>query len=74
MPEVGAIIEGNNGCYFKENDVNSMVHEIKDWLFNNLLTRKEISDNCYEIIDTYYNPDYQVKVIENLLENKPPLI
>ena len=74
MPEVGAIIEGNNGCYFKENDVDSMVHEIKDWLFNNSLSRKEIRDNCYEIVDTFYNPNYQVKIIENLLENKPPLI
>lgn len=74
MPEVGAISEGENGCFFKENDLSSMVDRIKDWLFNNKLTRNQIRYNCYEIIDKYYNPDYQVRVIENLLDNQPPLI
>ena len=74
MPEVGAIIQGNNGCYFTDTDINDMVVQIKGWLFNNKLTRKQIRNNCYAIIDKYYNPDYQIKVIENLLENKPPLI
>lgn len=74
MPEVGAITEGKNGCFFKENDLSSMVDHIKDWLFSNKLTRNEIRENCYGVIDKYYNPNYQVRVIENLLKNQPPLI
>ncbi|WP_026814974.1 glycosyltransferase [Arenibacter certesii] len=74
MPEVGAIIEGKNGCFFIENDVSSLVSKLIYWLFNNNLSRDEIRTNCYNIIDNYYNPNYQIRVLENVIENKPPLI
>ncbi|WP_026810763.1 glycosyltransferase [Arenibacter latericius] len=74
MPEVEAIIEGKNGCFFSENDISSMVSQLINWLFYNKLTRDEIRSNCYNIIDNYYNPNYQVKVIENIIEDKQPFL
>lgn len=73
MPEVGAIKEGYNGLFFEENDFNSLSENIFAWIFQNKLSRDKIRKNCYQVIDLYYNPDYQVKVIENLLKNNPPL-
>lgn len=74
MPEVQAIKEGYNGIFFKENDVNSLATSIHKWVFENKKTRKQIKKNCFEVIDTFYNTNYQTKVIENLLNNKKPLL
>jgi glycosyltransferase involved in cell wall biosynthesis len=74
MPEAGAIKSGFNGLFFEEDNVESLVNQIENWLFQQKASRNEIRENCYEVIDDYYNPEYQVKVIENLLDGKPPLV
>lgn len=74
MPEVGVIIPGFNGLFFEENNLQSMSDSIATWIFINSTDREEIRKNCFKIIDRYYNPDYQVKVIENLLDNNPPML
>lgn len=75
MPEVEVIQEGFNGCFFEEDNIKSLSDNIEKWLFlNKYKNRESIRDNCYKIIDTYYNPEYQLKVISNLLDNKPPLL
>ena len=67
MPESEAIINFENGFFFQENSVKSMVLEISNWFkvnkkINRLQTRK--------IIDKYYNPIYQKKtIIELILSN-----
>ena len=74
MPEVGSIIENKTGILFEENHVNSLAEAIKEWIFIKKHKREQIRKECFEIIDTYYNPNYQYEVFENLLENNPPLI
>ena len=66
MPEVESIIEGYNGFLFPENDVNTMAIKITEWL-STKLNRNIVRNRCYEIIDKFYNPKYQLKIIEKCL-------
>lgn len=71
MPEAEAIQHGHNGFLFKENDVNDLKNEIEEWL-NRRIDREVLRQNSYEIIDKYYNPHYQLTVIERLVAGEPP--
>jgi glycosyltransferase involved in cell wall biosynthesis len=73
MPEVEAITEGFNGFLFKENDVSNLTSKIENWFENNY-DREKIREQCYQIIDKYYNPHYQVKVFNQLIKNEIPEI
>lgn len=64
MPEVESIIEGENGFLFKEGDINSLIEGITLWFKeNSTLNRKKIRN----IVDKYYNPNYQFKIIKRLV-------
>jgi glycosyltransferase involved in cell wall biosynthesis len=66
MPEFEAIEHEKTGDFFQYNDLNSLVEVIQNW-FKQDLDRETIRQNCFEVIDTKYNPHYQLKVIkENL--------
>jgi glycosyltransferase involved in cell wall biosynthesis len=70
-PEAESIVDGYNGFYFKENDVADLVLGIKKWLLNNT-DRKLVRERCLEVIDTYYNPDYQLTVFNRMVNNETP--
>ncbi|WP_162344225.1 glycosyltransferase [Cyclobacterium salsum] len=73
MPEVEAIIDGYNGFLFKENDVDDLSFKIKDWLENNS-DRNELRQRCFEVVDSYYNPSYQMSVFNRLVKGENPEI
>lgn len=65
MPEVEAIIEGENGFLFDEDDVLSLTKGIKAWFKKHpTLERKKVRT----IIDKSYNPNFQLSVIETVLQ------
>ena len=70
MPESGAIQAGHNGFFFKENDAKDLKVKIEDWL--NLMDRRQVRKNSYEIIDKYYNPHYQLTVFNRLVSGESP--
>lgn len=72
-PEVETIIDGFNGFYFKENDINDLKNKIEHWLMQDI-DRSEIRERCYEVIDQYYNPYYQISVFKRLFSNLKPEI
>lgn len=64
MPEVEAIIEGQNGFLFKEGDLESLTKGVLDWFkHNSNLDREKVRST----IDKYYNPEFQIKVIEKVI-------
>lgn len=73
MPEVEAIIDGYNGFLFKENDVDDLTSKIKDWLQNNT-DREELRERCFEVVDAYFNPSYQMSVFNRLITGDKPEI
>lgn len=70
MPEAGAIEEGYNGFFFKEDDLNDLTIKIKRWIKQ--VNRDAIRTQSREIIDRYYNPDYQLTVFQRLLSGEKP--
>lgn len=74
MPESEAIENGKTGILFEENNVEDLAHKIETWVEFSKVNRAIIREECYAIIDKYYNPQYQEKVITNLFERKHPLL
>jgi glycosyltransferase involved in cell wall biosynthesis len=72
-PEVESISEGYNGFFFKEDDIDDMALEIENWVNQNT-PRDVVRKRCYEVIDKFYNPYYQLKVFNNLLNNDKPYL
>lgn len=66
MPEVEAIEEGLTGAFCLENDAESMANAIRNWLTNGL-DREQIRRNCYDVIDSKYNPHRQVEMIRKTI-------
>jgi len=73
MPEAQTITEGYNGFFFKENDVTDLKIKIENWLKANT-DRNKIRQQCYKVIDKYYNPYFQLTVFNRLFNNKKPEI
>ena len=73
MPEAEAIVDGYNGFYFERDNVDDLKEKIK-WWFAQDTDRKVLRGRCYEVIDKYYNPHYQLQVFTRLVDGKKPEI
>jgi len=67
MPEFEAIKKGKTGDFFEQNNINSLIETTQNW-FQLRLDREIIRQNCYKIIDSKYNPYYQLSVIKSCLK------
>lgn len=74
MPEVEALEEGKSGVFFKENNLDDMVDQLDQWISSGTKNKEEIRNACFQVIDDYYNPYYQEKVIANLVNNGKAMI
>jgi glycosyltransferase involved in cell wall biosynthesis len=70
MPEYEAITPGHNGDFFKEGDVEDLAHIVTRWLESHR-NRKDVVEKCSAIIEQYYNPHYQMKVIDAAIRSTP---
>jgi len=65
-PEFEAIQADITGDFFQENDIDSLVEKIIVWIKKSKLERDTIRVNCYEKIDSFYNPNYQFNIINSI--------
>lgn len=65
MPEIEAIKNWYNGILFEENNLDDLVLKIEDW-FKKRDDKFTVNNRCYEVIDKYYNPNYQLEIINSL--------
>lgn len=70
MPEFEAVVEGVTGSFFEYGSVNSLSLTIKKWLSEKGSVRETIRRNCFDEIDSNWNPDYQIRVIKEQLTKK----
>jgi len=68
VPEFEAIINEKTGLFFEYENYFSLAEKIEFW-FSLKIDRNLIRNNCYEIIDTKYNPHFQIRVLKNVLLN-----
>lgn len=66
MPEFEAIKPGKTGDFFKFGDVGSLASKISEW-FDSHPDRDAVRRECYKEIDSGWNPEYQMEVLENNL-------
>lgn len=66
MPEFEAVIENDTGTFFIEDSVCDLEFQITNLLASNK-NRESIRQNCYKVMDTYYNPNYQIDVFKKVL-------
>jgi glycosyltransferase involved in cell wall biosynthesis len=66
MPEAEVIKEGITGFFFKENDILSLERALIDMINSKINFKAE----CRRVIDSYYNPTYQVKILESIMVDK----
>ncbi len=66
-PEFEAIKEGVTGDFFIKNDVDSLVNCINNWFQTKKNERDKIRFACYNEIDKYWNPKYQLSILKSVL-------
>ncbi len=69
MPEYEAIVEGKTGLLYEYGSNDSLIEKITQWI-KDKKDREVIREDCYNIIDTYYNPDKQVDLINYAVMDK----
>lgn len=68
MPEFEAVVPYKTGSFFKYGDVNDLADKIQEWFRVNGSLREEVRKTCYQEIDTQWNPDFQMNVIQSVLK------
>lgn len=67
MPEFEVIKRGISGDFFQKGNITSLTETIFNWFENDRFIRDEIRQNCYKIIDTEWNPYYQMSVLKKVI-------
>lgn len=67
MPEFEVVKDGKSGTFFRENDVDDLAMKIEGWIDANTSRREEVRRQCYNIIDSNWNPDYQIKILKEVI-------
>ena len=67
MPEFEALKEGLTGSFFKENDYESLAQTIESWLLKFPIKNIKTINDCFKVIDEYYNPTYQINLLKKEL-------
>jgi len=65
-PEFEAIKAWETGCFF-DKEKGNLVETISKW-YETAPAREEVRRSCYKVIDTYYNPSVQIKVLKQVLK------
>ena len=66
MPEFEAVIPDKTGDYFIKDNIDDLSNVIEKWILNND-KRQEIRDNCFDVIDKYFNPNFQLQIIKKMI-------
>jgi glycosyltransferase involved in cell wall biosynthesis len=65
-PEFEAIKDGSTGTFFSNGNIDSLIESISRW-FSECPDRESVRKQCYEIIDTKYNPHVQLETFKKYL-------
>ena len=67
MPEFEAILPNINGVLFENGNTVDLKEQIKNVLkLSKDKSNLQMKKDCYKIMDEYYNPNFQIKLIDSL--------
>lgn len=67
MPEFESIHPYHTGNFFEHGNVDSLVDKISEWFRVNGSMRNNIRKNCYDEIDNYWTPEFELNVLKKAL-------
>lgn len=67
MPEFEAIHPGVTGDFFERNNVDALAGTIEKWFIEHSDRREEVRLACYNEIDNYWTPEYELQVLKKAL-------
>ena len=67
MPEFETIVPGRTGDFFSCGSPEALAEAIMKW-FDTKQNRQEIRQNCYNVIDNEWTPEYQISVLKQHLQ------
>jgi len=67
MPEFEVIVENQTGGFFKNDDIEALAESIEKWAFLGPEERKSCREMAIGRVDQYYNPDFQVSLLQTLI-------
>ncbi|MGB5819493.1 MAG: glycosyltransferase family 4 protein [Saonia sp.] len=68
MPEHEVVLKNITGDFYKENNLEDLTAKIVAWINLSKERRAQIRKDAYQVIDSKYNPNYQIKVLKELME------
>ena len=69
-PEFEAIIQGKTGATFKYGDAADLAKTLQA-LFSDQVALSAMRENCFKLMDTFFNPAYQSDVICKVVDGVP---
>ena len=66
MPEFESVKPGITGDFYDEDSVQDLGDKIIFWLDKTKTDRNSIRQNCFELMKSRYNPDFQVNVLKEV--------
>lgn len=67
-PEFEAIISGETGDFFEEDNVNDLILKINKWIKLLENNRDPVRIKCYEKVDHFYNSEFQIKLLKSIVQ------
>ena len=67
MPESEVIIKGKTGDFFHAYDSSDLSRSISAWFSHHVDDRNRVRMDCFEIIDNYWNPNFQLNILKQVL-------
>ena len=67
MPEFEAIVDNKTGSFFKHDDSDSLSLAIENWFASHDNDREQVRMDCYNVIDTKWNPHNQISILKRVL-------
>ena len=71
-PEFEAIVENQTGSFFEKGNIQSLSREINKWILLDDEHRSRVRQNCFYVVDTFFNPEFQSQVFGAVLRGTPP--
>jgi glycosyltransferase involved in cell wall biosynthesis len=69
-PEFELMTPGRTGDLYEEGNARSLAHAARQWLERNP-DRAEVAGRCREMIERFYNPAHQHRVIDHAVHGRP---
>ena len=67
MPEFETIVDGKTGSFFQSDGYMSLADTISVWFASHECEREQVRSNCYNIIDSKWNPHNQIRILKEKL-------